>query len=94
MEASDKEWQISESKATRYRDKISQYFTESVVGDNQRYVEVKVLIPLTENINQTFKFMAPYEYMDEGNTELKKYFNEHICPIEDIDVLDSVIEGS
>lgn len=92
--ASERQWQIAEKKANKYREKISQYFTESVQTSGKRYVEVEVLIPLTEDINQIFKFMAPYEYMDEDNTALKKYFNEHICPIEEVTIEDMEIDES
>lgn len=89
---SEREWSIAESKAEEYKNKISAYFSESIVSSKDRYVKVEVLIPLTENINQTFEFDAPYEYMDADNSTLKKYFSEHICPIEPVDLLDSIIE--
>lgn len=92
---SEKEWEIAESKANKLRNSISKYFTESVVPSTERYVKVEVLIPLTENINQTFVFEAPYEYMDADNTQLKEYFNKHIYPIEPVTVLnESVNEKS
>lgn len=91
---SERQWQAAEQKAEYYNSKISEYHKNYVEKDDSReYTEVEVFIPLTEDINQNFRIMAPCQYAEEGLRELQAYFSEHICPIDPIKYVDRLKPG-
>jgi hypothetical protein len=84
---SEEEWKMAETAAHEIEEKIHQHWEEYVCPDwidgvknHEHFANVEVIIPMTENINMTFRFQVPYPMMDADHDTLLKYFREKVYP--------------